>query len=107
VVFPTLLGVAQEFGRGERRIEGTYREPREPVDIGEQFAYKVSFAPGRGNLTQEEKSMPTKKPITRTKHLKKAKKLEATKPLSRAAWGGHSTEHPSGGVGPVIIHSVE
>lgn len=52
--------------------------------------------------------MATKKPITRTKHLKKAKKLEATKPLSRAGWGGgRGTGHPSGGVGPVIIHSVE
>jgi hypothetical protein len=52
--------------------------------------------------------MPTKKPITRTKHLKKAKKLEATKPLSRASWGGtRGTEHGSGGVGPVIIRSVE
>ena len=52
--------------------------------------------------------MPTRKPIKRTKHLKKSKKLEATKPLSRAAWGGgHAGEHPSGGVGPVIIHSVE
>jgi len=51
--------------------------------------------------------MPTKKPIKRTTHLKKAKKLEATKPLSRAAWSGPGTNHPSGGVGPVIIHSVE
>ncbi|MGA2900684.1 MAG: hypothetical protein ABSF40_10695 [Candidatus Acidiferrales bacterium] len=53
--------------------------------------------------------MPTRKPIKRTKHLKKAKKLEETKPLSRAAWGGghQGTGHPSGGVGPVIIHSVE
>jgi hypothetical protein len=99
--------VAMRSGGGGRRIEGTYRAPCKAVDIGEQFAYKVSVAPERGNLTQEEKSMPTKKPITRTKHLKKAKKLEATKPLSRANWGGRGTEHPSGGVGPVIIHSVE
>jgi hypothetical protein len=78
-VFPT-LPCPSRAGRAcpERRIERTYGAVCGAVDIGVQFAYKLSFARGGAISRRRRNRVATKKARKSTKQLKKSKRLEKT-----------------------------
>ena len=53
-----------------------------PLEIGASFAYRQGTA--RGAISKRRNQMAAKKTTGKSKSLKKAKKLEAAKPLTKS-----------------------
>ena len=64
-----------------------------PVDIGAQFAYKVSVAPGRGNLKQEEKSNADEKADQEDQASEKSQEARRDQATIKSGLGRRAPRH--------------